>query len=151
MKTKVFLLSCITLIVAVCSAKAQVTKTIDFDYQKAFVFTTIGMDANMNGKPDTGESFAKNEKSTFYINHKDYGSAGSRTDIEIMLVAKGKKVGTKGTMEDCYIKYKKESNGNEDYFCYNKLGELQFFVCKDVPSKQTVVWIANYAMLRLVK
>ena len=30
MKTKVFLLSCITLIVAVCSAKAQVTKTIDF-------------------------------------------------------------------------------------------------------------------------
>lgn len=151
MKAKAILLVIAALIVAVCSAKAQVTKTIDFDYQKAFVFTTIGMDANMNGKLDTGESFAGNGKSTFYINHKDYGSAGSRTDIEIMLVAKGKKVGTKGTMEDCYIKYEKLSNGNEEYTCYNKLGELQFFVVKDVPSKQTVVWIANYAMLRLVK
>ena len=151
MKTKAILLVIAALIVAVFSAKAQVTKTIDFDYQKAFVFTTIGMDANMNGKLDTGESFAGNGKSTFYINHKDYGSAGSRTYIEIMLVEKGKKVGTKGNMEDCYIKYEKESNGNEEYTCYNKLGELQFFVVTDVPSKETVVWIANYAMLRLVK
>lgn len=151
MKTKAILLSCITLIVSVCSAKAQVTKTIDFDYQKAFIFTTLCVDANMNSKLDTGESFAGNSNSTFYINHKDYGSAGSRTNIEIMLVAKGKKIGTKGTMEDCYIKYEKERNGTESYTCYNKLGELQFFVIKDVPSKETVVWIANYAMLRLVK
>ena len=154
MKTKTILLVIAALIVAVCSAKAQVTKTIDFDYQKAFVFTTIGMDANMNGKPDTGESFAGNGKSTFYINHKDYGSAGSRTDIEIMLVAKGKKV-TKTNVDfedgvmivDAELENRKEQKyePKDGDFVYVKAGYEHIAIFKEKVDEDMYVY-ANWNM-----
>lgn len=153
MKTKVILLAVIA-ILAMTEAKAQEKSTIiDFDYQKAFPLDLFGIDANMNGVVDDDEAFSlssEGNQSTFYINYKDFGSAGSLMDVET--VAKNEKgnIRLKGSLEDVTL-VRNEKQSVIVYICHNKLGEIQFIVSDDKGNDQVTVWVENPAFLKMVK
>lgn len=150
MRLKLILLTVIA-IFAVCSVNAQEVKTIDFNYQKAFPFTVFGMDSNMNGKLDDGESTNWSGDSTFYIDHKFYGAAGSMTNVEVAFKSPKGKLLLKGSLEDVKLQQSKDSDGAIRYTCRNKLDELQFFIVIDKKNELTMIWVENPAFLKMVE
>lgn len=147
MKKKIFLFFTVLLLVSNIKAQSNATK-IDFDYSKVFFINYLAIDKNQNGDFEDDEMYECEDKSSFFIDYKDFGSAGNRIKIKLDL-KKGKANGKFiGNMEDVdFGRFTKD--GSTHYFANDKLGDRLFSVTTN-SRKENIIIIWNFAILREV-
>ena len=151
MKRIIIIAACLFMATSGAMAQEKTIK-VDFDYRKILNPELLWIDTNQDGKADAGEVFSAGNGTVLSvgIDHKDFGSAGNITTVEVTAKNSKGTVVSKANLSDGRFLIK--TGTNERNYIYNDpLGDIVFGVTiYDDGSKPGSMLIFNPAAFELV-